>query len=612
MIQVYSESNTDYTKNGDYVLTPTECTTTSELNGEWSASLIHPIDEDGRWEYLTDQAVVRMPSWNGSQLYRIVQREVTDTEVACTLYPIFYDAMNDVFLVDVRPTDKNGKQALDIMLSGNAKYSAESDIGTKATAYYEFKNFFEALNGEDNCFLERWGGEVEFDNFTIRVNNRIGADNGLEMRYGKNIEEINESVDMTEVVTRIYPKGYNGRTITGNGYVDSDYISAYPTVKIATLDFDDVVLADDLGTSDPEGKIICQDQAELDAALTSKCEEQYALGLDKPQVNITIHGLIDLSKAEEYKQFANEVELGDTVHLIHPKLGITTDARIISLTYDCIRQQVDEIEIGSISYNLFRSTYNAVNKIDGVIRSDGTVRAEAVSGQINGMKTKLYAQYDQASHSDVQAILFENNDEDSPHYGAMAIGTAGFMIADSKTGEGTWSWRTLGTAKGIVADAIYTGVISSQDGKSYWDMIDSKFVSYEEGNESSVVMDNGHVALYAGDERIGRYTQGSRNVDGERVPLLALISPAAYGTMMAITDANEQPTSYVAVYQNSDGDDAAHFRAGDGYITITKDGTYTCLYISTDRARVGGTLAFTGTKTINGTTYTYKNGLLMA
>lgn len=597
MIQVYSEGNTDYTKNGDYVLTPTECTTTSELNGEWSASLTHPIDEEGRWEYLTEQAVVRMPSWNGSQLYRIVQRDLTDTEVTCTLYPIFYDAMNDCFLVDVRPTEKNGQDALDIMLAPNNKYSAESDITTVSTAYYEFKNFFEALNGEDNCFLNRWGGEVEYDNFTIRVNATLGSDRGLEMRYGKNIEEIEESVDMTDVVTRIYPKAYNGRTMTDNGYVDSDNINAYPTVKITTLSFDDVVLAEDLGTADAEGKIVCETQAELDAALTAKCEDQFSLGLDTPNVNIKIRGLIDLSKAEEYKMFAQAVGLGDVVHLIHPKLNIVTDARIISLTYDCIREQTDEIEIGELGYDLFRSTYNAVNKIDAVVRPDGSVRAESVVGQINGMKTKLFAQYDEATQSDVQAILFENNDTTSPNYGAMAIGTAGFMIADSKTGEGAWAWRTLGTAKGIVADAIYTGMLSSQDGKSYWDLVDSKFVFLDESFQSEVELDEGYIDFRHSDERFGKIVRAIFNGDDSFVlysPKSMVIGLGEVGEFLATLQLymNENEESVITV-------NAENIGLNGGNVRIYGD------------VKSNGYTTFTGSKTIGGTTYYFNNGMLL-
>lgn len=39
--------------------------------------------------------------------------------------------------MDVRPTNKNGQQALDIMTAPNKKYSAKSNIADINTAYYE-------------------------------------------------------------------------------------------------------------------------------------------------------------------------------------------------------------------------------------------------------------------------------------------------------------------------------------------------------------------------------------------------------------------------------------------------------------------------------------------
>ena len=49
------------------------------------------------------------------------------------------DAADDCFLLDVRPTDKTGQQALDIMTAPNKKYTAETDITSTGTAYYQNK-----------------------------------------------------------------------------------------------------------------------------------------------------------------------------------------------------------------------------------------------------------------------------------------------------------------------------------------------------------------------------------------------------------------------------------------------------------------------------------------
>lgn len=49
----------------------------------------NPIDDEGRWKYINDNAVVKMPSFNGEQLFRIKNKEKRDSGVSAELTPIF-------------------------------------------------------------------------------------------------------------------------------------------------------------------------------------------------------------------------------------------------------------------------------------------------------------------------------------------------------------------------------------------------------------------------------------------------------------------------------------------------------------------------------------------
>ena len=459
MIQVYLPNNTDFTHNGDMVLTPEQAEVTCEINGAWEAVLVHPIDENGRWEALIDGAVVKMPSWNGEQLFRIRVKDKSDLAgVTCQMDPIFFDAANDCFLEDVRPTSKTGQQALDIMTAANTKYTGESNISKVSTAYYEFKNLLEAISGsDDNSFLNRWGGEIEYDNFTVKINTRLGSDKNIEYRYGKNIEGVTETVDMSEVVTRIYPKAFNGRTLSGTKYVDSPLIGSYPTVKSRVMVFDNIKLAEDVQATDSTNPnlTICNTQAELDTALRQACVYQWDAGIDKPLVTIQIEGVVP-----NMTEFSGaDLELGDTVYLRHPVLDIMTESRVVALTYDAIRKEVISITLGSVAYNYFNSVSSAVTRIETAVRPDGSVRADAVKGVIDMGQAKLYAQYDAATRQDVLGMLFENNDSTSELYGAMAIGTQGFMISKTKDEDGNWIWSTFGTAAGFNASMLVVGTI---------------------------------------------------------------------------------------------------------------------------------------------------------
>ncbi len=481
MIQIYRVGNTNYEKNGDMTLFPTEAYLHVVLNGSWEAAIEHPIDIDGRWKYITEDAVVKMPSFNGNQLFRIKKKEKMDSGISATLEPIFMDAKDDCFLVDVRPTAKNGQQALDILCASNKKYSGVSNITKATTSYYILKNLIEAINGEDeNSFIKRWGGEILFNNFQVIVNERVGGDYGVELRYGKNIAKdgLTEEVDIREVVTRIYPKAYNGYMMSNNGYVNSPLINNYQTTKTAVITFEDVKMRADAQEEDEEkGIIICDTQQELDAALTEKCRQQYNLGLDKPKVTISAD-LVLLQNTDLYKDYVvlEQVSLGDTIHCKHNKLGIITDARVIELEYDSIRKKVRSVVLGDFKTDFFDHVSSSTNKIDGVIRPDGTLMGEKVAGILNAINTQLRLQNTVAKKQNVRAILFEDLDPDSALYGAMALGTQGFQIAKKRTEDGRdWQWETAATAEGIVANAVITGILSDRLGKNYWNFDTGEF-----------------------------------------------------------------------------------------------------------------------------------------
>lgn len=476
MIEAYRTDNTDYKKNGDMPLLPINAKVNVELNGTWTLELEHPIDNEGRWKYLEEEAVVKCPSFNGDQLFRIKSIEKNDDSVFVKTYPIFFDSKNDCFLTAIRPTGKNGQEALNIMLAPNKKYSAQSDISRRATAYYEYMNLMEAINGDNaNSFLNRWGGEILYDNFKIIVNERVGGDYGVELRYGKNIPAngITETVDMSEVVTRIYPKSYNGYKLSGNGYVDSPILSNYPTVKAATMKFDNIKMREDAQEDDEEkGIVICDTQADLDKALIEACKKQFEAGMDKPKVTIEAD-MVLLQNTDQYKDYEilETVSLGDTIHCRHDKLGIISDARVVGLEYDCILNRVTSVVLGQFQSNYIDHITSSVDKIDSVINSEGDIMAERVKGILDGMNTQLRLQSTVAKKVKGRAFTVEDLDPDSPLFGCMTWGTQGFRIANRRTADNRdWDWRTAATANGFFADAIVTGTLADRTGTNYWDL----------------------------------------------------------------------------------------------------------------------------------------------
>lgn len=466
MIQVYSPGNTDFEHNGDMTLFPTEAIVHPILNGEWEVNLEHPIDQEGRWKYIVEEAVVKMSSFNGDQLFRIKKKEKDDGGVTAELQPIFMDAKDDCFLLDVRPTDKTGQQALDIMTAPNKKYKASSNISLVSTAYYQTKNLIEAINGDDeNSFINRWGGEVIFDNYTVIVNERAGGDYGVEILYGKNIKEdgFSEEIDMRDIVTRIVPKAYNGHMIEGDEpWIDSPLIDKYPTIRFGVMEFEDIKMREDAQDGDEDdGIIVCDTQEELKMALKQKCEEQFDAGVDKPKVTISAD-IILLEGTDLYEDIKDlvKVSIGDTVHCRHSKLDIVSDARVIEMEWDCIKERVDSVVLGDFQYNYMDDMTSMINRVESAIRPDGSVIGQQVQGIIDGVRAQLKAQSSIAQKQKIRATIFEDLDPESPTYGAMCLGTMGFEIASKRTADGRdWDWRTFGTGAGFFADFIVAGTM---------------------------------------------------------------------------------------------------------------------------------------------------------
>lgn len=477
MIHLYRSGNESYEKNGDVILSPISCETDSTLNGDWVGTLVHPLDPEGKWKELQDDVVVKLPFMDGSdQLYQVVDHEVDDSKnrITCQLEHIFYQSIDDCWIDDKRPTNCNGQQALNSMIT-NQRYSGSSNISRTATAYYQDRNLMDAINGDDeNSFLNRWGGEIYFNNFKITINDRVGADRGVEIRYGKNMNGMTMNVDYRDVVTRIKPKAYNGYTMTDDGCIDSPNINKYRTIKKKAMSFENVKMREDASDSDEEdGVIICDTQAQLDAALKEQCEQQYASGLDSPTVSGSIN-LVLLQNTEEYEDVKalETVCLGDTVHCINRKINVSSEARVVNLVWDAVRKRVMSVEIGEIEFNFFDRASSTSRAIESVIDvKTQSVIAETIRGVINASDAMMKAQKTVAQKADVRALLFEDSDPDSPTFGAMCLGTQGLQISHERTPDGSdWLWGTAINYNSVIADYIITGILSDKSGNFYLNM----------------------------------------------------------------------------------------------------------------------------------------------
>ena len=389
LIRLYEQDTTDFSNNGLKILSPTSAKITRNLiEYTYQLELTHLLDEKGMM--LTEERIL---GYNG-QYFRISSIRRNLKEVSIIAKHIFFD-LNKNFIEDINIKNETGSMALSHILGGTSyphSFSATSDIDTVASSRLVRKNVVSALIGDtDNSFINRWGGELDIDGFTFKLNEQIGKDDGYTIRYGKNLTGLDLQLNMLEVVTRIRPVGFDGIEIDGL-YVDSPYIDNYALPIIKEIKYENIKWTGSPNYEEREDddSYIYDNLAEAQAKLIELATNEFVVNeIDLPKTTINIE-FIELSKTEEYKhlKFLQNINIGDTVHIYHKPLDINLKSRCIEYVYDCILNKYETITLGSYTKNFFTKTQNANNTLDNVsniyeTKADSMSKIEGVNGSIS-------------------------------------------------------------------------------------------------------------------------------------------------------------------------------------------------------------------------------------
>lgn len=359
MIEIYKQFNTNYENNGDYSIEPVRCELDSMLNGIWQLEL--EAHQNHHTALATDNVIKINTSERKNQLFRINRRIREDDLIIVHAVPIFQDAKDEVCITEKKYENAQGKTVLADLCSGT-KYTINSNITKTASIEFKNMNLIEAVNGmQALAFIKAWGGEITYDNYTMILNDKLGADNGYRLEFGLNIEAINEEIDTSETMTRIYPLAYDGTRID-EGYMDSPNISKYPKVYAKFVQFNDMKLLED----DAEGGFI--NVSELKKAMKQRVNQMFADGCDKHKINYKID-MVDLRQTVEYKDYEGleTIHLGDTVTCYYKPYDLTTKARVKRIIWDCISESMISVELGDYEKNFIFELAENTQKLTGQI-----------------------------------------------------------------------------------------------------------------------------------------------------------------------------------------------------------------------------------------------------
>ncbi len=355
MLTVHAPTATTFTATGEGVLDPglIAARVMEELGGAYQLTIVYPANGPLASQLAVEAIIAApVPGTTIRQGFRI--HEVTtslDGLLEVTAFHLFYDLAGN-FIADTFVVNKTPKAALDQLLrSATTKHrftATSSDTTTRASARVVRMNLAAAImdQGSDNTFASRWAGELTRDNWHIHHAVRRGADHGVVIRDRKNLTGYTSTIDLTSVVTRIVPVGFDGITLP-ELYVDSPHVDHYAIPHIKVMRYPHIKAIAD--ADNPREDEVPLPQAH--ALLRQAAKAEYATNhIDTPAASYTV-SFVDLASTTEYADLAEleTVLLGDTVTVQHADLGVSLSARVVGYEYDPLRQTYISVELGSVA-----------------------------------------------------------------------------------------------------------------------------------------------------------------------------------------------------------------------------------------------------------------------
>lgn len=365
MITLYKPNETDFTHNGIGVLDANiyEAEVEEILNGLYVFTFSYPLFAPHGIE-IDGMCIVKVPTPDGDQLFRVATPQPSMGELRVQCYHIFYD-LTENLIEDIFITAEGGYAAVNRISKGCQymhPFTFYSDIQKVASSRLVRKNPVEALldTGQDNSFINRWGGELKRDNFDVKMLANRGIDRGVVIQHKKDLLGYEGKVDWKSPITRIMPKGFNGLLLPEK-YIDSPNMKKYPYPKIRVVEFDHIKAA--IGEyADDEDAIPLEEAYRL---LRESAQAMYTIQkADQPRATYEIL-FQELSQTEEYKDYAilQRVYMGDIVTVIHEEDNLKIQAKVISYKYDPLKKEYISLTIGN-----HKETFTDVSgKIDQMV-----------------------------------------------------------------------------------------------------------------------------------------------------------------------------------------------------------------------------------------------------
>ena len=397
---------------------------------------------------------------------------------------LFYDTENYI----IKDSYAMGKNCNDALAHFNdstdvpTPFTTLSDVATICNTRAVRKTLYEVF--ELLVSADRHGGHWYRDNWTIGIKERCGEDRGVVLAVGKNITEMQIAEDWDGVCTKILPYTTDSDVaiLLDDTYVEwGEQLYDIPYTKVVKFD----------NELDKEAFATTEEYTAATKNWLMGKAENYLREYHLPKVNYKVSANID-----------NVSDVGDTIHVKHPKCKVNILTDVISVKYDAIRKKYTSIEFGNFKSELknFSQTITAeANKhTDTAVKETQTLLKmdlDQATAQINGVLGNSYVINEGSQILIVDALPKETAKK------VMKISNGGIGFSNSGiNGTFTSAWTLDGTLNmqnikviNLTASLIKGGVLKLGGiGNS-----SGTFELYDETNALIALMDRDGLTVYA-------------------------------------------------------------------------------------------------------------------
>lgn len=339
---LYDADETKFATNGVGTLTDvTDATVEEELNGSYELEMSYPV-EGIHFSDISRRSIIlsKTDSLADPQPFRVYQiTKPLNGKVKIYARHVAYDLQG----IPISPfTASSAPDALNAVKTSAATdfpFSVWTDKTTVATMTVSVPTAaWSLLGGQAGSILDTYGGEYEFDRWTVKLHARRGEDRGVIIRYGKNLQTLEQDENCANCCTGLYPywTDSDGNLVElPEKIVNAD--GSYGYTRIIPMDF--------------SGE---WDEAPTDDQLRARTKEYMSDNdIGVPEVSLTI-GIAALEQTEEYKSkpVLERIVLGDTVSVEFAKMGISATARVVATKYKPILERFESVTLGKVKANL--------------------------------------------------------------------------------------------------------------------------------------------------------------------------------------------------------------------------------------------------------------------